>query len=150
VFVLGCTFTLLALITALVYDPRRGKEASTVIDLLALVFIGILPMYLIGDDWGRNVMIITMSYLLLLFTVDPRHAPALGLTDRVVPLLSKIMAYRRVAVGLAISFCLTFSYPEFGNFPGQASNPLSFVFYPAQRVFHSVAGGAWVETIDHF
>src|SRR5262249_58788360 len=151
VFVIGCAFALLTLITALVYEPdREAKDATGLLDLLALLFMATLPMYLIGEDWGRWIMIVSMSYLLLLFTVSPRRVPALGLTGRMSRLISKVVAHRRTVVCFALFFCLTFSYPEWGYFPGQSSNPLAFIFTASQRLFHSVTpGAAWVDT-SHF
>jgi hypothetical protein len=152
VFVIGCAFALLTLITALVFEPDgEAEDVTGLLDLLTLLFMATLPMYLIGEDWGRWIMIVTISYLLLLFTVSPRHVPGLALTRRMSPLISKAMAHRRAVVGFALLFCLTFSYPEWGYFPGQSSNPLSLIFTASQRLFHSVTPGAsWVDTINHF
>jgi hypothetical protein len=151
IFVIGSVFSLLALITALVYDPQQqAKDAAGVLGLLALLFMASLPMYVIGEDWGRWIMIVSMSYLLLLFTVKPQHIPASILTSRLPPPMIKIMAHRRSAVWFAIFFSLTFSYPEWGNFPGQNSNPLAFLYTASQRLFHSLTPGAsWVDSISH-
>ena len=154
IFVIGSVFSLLALITALVYDrEEQAKDAAGVLGLLALLFMASLPMYIIGEDWGRWIMIVSMSYLLLLYAVNPQHSPAFGLsplTSRLSAVIGKVIVYRRPVVWFAILFCLTFSYPEWGYFPGQNSNPLSVLYTASQRLFHSLTPGAsWVNSISH-
>jgi hypothetical protein len=151
IFVIGSVFSILALITALVYDPeQQAKNAAGVLGLLGLLFMSSLPMYIIGEDWGRWIMIVSMSYLVLLFTVKPEHIPAFILPSRLPPIMSKAMVHRRYIAWFAILFSLTFSYPEWGYFPGQSSNPLSFLYVAGQKVFHSLTPGAsWVDSIGH-
>jgi hypothetical protein len=152
VFVAGCVFSILTLITALVYEQeQKARAPADILSLLAFLFVASLPMYVIGEDWGRWIMIVSMSYLLLLYTVNPQHIPAWSpLTSRLPALMSQVIVYRRPVVWFAILFCLTFSYPEWGHFPGHNSNPLSFLYTAGLRLFHSLTPGAsWVDSISH-
>jgi len=153
VFIAGSIFGVLTAFTGLLYQrEEQASKAADSLSLLSLLWIGILPIFLVSSDWGRNITNVSLSYLILAYALRGEiSAPILrSTTHRLLPIVSAVIRRPRISLLFAVVFCLTFTYPEccLDVGPSSRSNPFAS-FYPAvKRAYHAVTPGAeWVDQI---
>ena len=147
----ACVFLLLTVFTCLLYgEEDRASEAAASLSVLPLLFIGVLPVFVVTSDWGRIIASVSLSYLVLAYALKGRVLPPIvpGMAAPLLLLVRAVGRRPRISFWFALVFSLTFSYPECCLNPGLGANPFASIYPAVRSAYHALTPGAeWTDRI---